>query len=477
MTTRRSFIQNSAVVAGGTLLSSFSLPRLSGKEKFTPQRPPLKERRFVSEAVEETIKTVTKDIADPTLAWMFGNCYPNTLDTTVFFSEKDGKPDTFVITGDIHAMWLRDSSAQVYPYLPLAREDPRLQKLLEGVIRRQTQCILIDPYANAFNDGPTGSEWDKDLTKMKPELHERKWEVDSLCYPIRLAHGYWKATGDSSFMDERWRQAMHLVIRTFRQQQRKKERGPYSFMRVTSWQTDTVAGGGWGNPWRPNGMICSVFRPSDDATIYLGLVPSNFFAVRSLRQMAEMAETAGGDQELAASARLLAGEVENALQKQAVLEHLQYGKIYPLEIDGYGNALFMDDSNIPSLLSMPYLGTVPANDPVYRNTRRFLLSDDNPWFFRGKAAEGMGSPHTGRDMIWPLALTARILTSDDPVEILQNLRWLVRSNAGTGFMHESFNMNDPSTFTRKWFAWANTLFGEMVLKLHRERPEILKKTM
>jgi len=403
MTTRRRFLQNSAVVAGGTLLSSFSLPRLPEKEKFTPRRPPLKERRFVSEAVEETIKTVKKDIADPTLAWMFGNCYPNTLDTTVFFSEKEGKPDTFVITGDIHAMWLRDSSAQVYPYLPLARADPRLQKLLEGVIRRQTQCILIDPYANAFNDGPTGSEWDKDLTKMKPELHERKWEVDSLCYPIRLAHGYWKATGDSSFMDERWRQAMHLVIRTFRQQQRKKDRGPYSFMRVTSWQTDTVAGGGWGNPWRPNGMICSVFRPSDDATIYLGLVSSNFFAVRSLRQMAEMADTAGGDQELAASARLLAGEVENALQKQAVLEHLHYGKIYPLEIDGYGNALFMDDSNIPSLLSMPYLGTVPANDPVYRNTRRFLLSDDNPWFFRGKAAEGMGSPHTGRDMIWPLA--------------------------------------------------------------------------
>lgn len=477
MVTRRRFLQSSALAAGGTMLSSYALPYVKRGDKLTSRRPPLKERRFVSEAVEETIRRVKKDIADPTLAWMFENCYPNTLDTTVFFSEKGGDPDTFVITGDIHAMWLRDSSAQVHPYLPLAQEDPHLQKLLEGVIRRQTQCILIDPYANAFNDGPTGSEWDKDLTEMKPELHERKWEVDSLCYPIRLAHGYWQATGDTSFMDEQWIKAMQLVVQTFRQQQRKKDRGPYSFMRVTSWQTDTVAGGGWGNPWKPNGMICSVFRPSDDATIFLGLVPSNFFAVRSLRQMAEMVETAGGENELASSARSLAAEVEKALKEQAVLEHLDYGRIYPFEIDGYGNALFMDDSNIPSLLAMPYLGTVPADDPVYRNTRRFLLGDDNPWFFRGKAAEGMGSPHTGREMIWPLALTARILTSNDREEILQNLRWLVRSNAGTGFMHESFNMDDPSKFTRKWFAWANTLFGETVLKIHREMPEILDKPM
>ncbi len=475
MVTRRRFLRTTSLLTGAlTLAPAPSV--LAGREKLPSRRPPLKERRFVSEAVEETLKKVSRDIADPVLRWMFGNCFPNTLDTTVFYSEKEGHPDTFVITGDIHAMWLRDSSAQVWPYVPLAPHDPALKDLLEGVIRRQTRCILIDPYANAFNDGPTGSEWSNDLTVMRPEVHERKWEVDSLCYPIRLAYGFWRATGDSSFMDEPWQQAMWAVVRTFREQQRWYGPGPYTFMRVTARQTDTVAGNGYGNPWRPNGMICSVFRPSDDATIYLGLVPSNLFAVRSLRQLTEMLDHAG-ESYLAREATSLADEVERAVRKYAVIEHLSYGKIYPFEVDGYGNALFMDDGNIPSLLALPYLGAVATDDPVYRNTRRFLLSDDNPWFFRGRAAEGIGSPHTGRNMIWPLALLARTLTSDDEEEILQNLRWLVRSNAGTGFMHESFHKDDPAHFTRKWFAWANTLFGELILRLHQEHPGILQKSL
>lgn len=476
MVHRRDFIKKSAVAAGAVTLGTPAVPAFLRGGSYPSRRPPLRERRFVSEAVEETLRRVSRDIADPELRWMFNNCFPNTLDTTVFYKEEGGLPDTFVITGDIHAMWLRDSSAQVWPYVALAGGDPSLRKLLEGVIRRQTRCILIDPYANAFNDGPTGSEWEKDLTAMKPELHERKWEVDSLCYPIRLAHGYWKSTGHDAFMDDAWRPAMRSVIRTFREQQRKDGPGPYTFMRVTARQTDTVAGMGYGNPWRPNGMICSVFRPSDDATIFLGLVPSNFFAVKALRQMAEMAGHAG-DSGLAGDALALAAEVEKALRQYAVVDHLHYGKVYPFEVDGYGNALFMDDGNIPSLLAMPYLGTVASDDPVYRNTRRFLLSGDNPWFFRGKAAEGIGSPHTGRDMIWPLALLARTLTSDNEEEILQNLRWLVRSNAGTGFMHESFHKDDPSRFTRKWFAWANTLFGELILKLHAEHPALLQKSM
>ncbi len=474
MTTRRNFIKTGGLVAGGLTLVQVSGWSINHRKTFVSRRPPLKDRKFTSEAVEETIRSVKKDIADPELAWMFENCFPNTLDTTVNFSVKNGLPDTFVITGDINAMWLRDSSAQVWPYVPLARKDNKLKDLLQGVIRRQTKCILIDPYANAFNKGPTGSEWDKDLTKMKPELHERKWEVDSLCYPIRLAHGYWKSTGDASFMDDNWLKAMHLVIQTFRVQQRKKNRGPYSFMRVTARQTDTVAGMGYGNPWQPNGMICSVFRPSDDATIYLGYVPSNFFAVVSLRQLAEMADTVLREKELAASARNLADEVETALLKYAIVPHLHYGKIYSFELDGYGNQLFMDDANIPGLLSMPYLGSMPVSDPVYQNTRKFVLDKDNPYFFRGKAAEGIGGPHVGLDMIWPMGIISRALTSNDEHEIAYCLNMLLHTHAGTGFMHESFNKDNPAHFTRKWFAWANTLFGELILKIHRERPEILR---
>lgn len=475
MTTRRDFIKTSGLVTGGIALSGTSVFAMSRKNTFSSRRPPLKERKFVSEAVEETIRTVKKDIANPELAWMFENCFPNTLDTTVNFSMKNGKPDTFIITGDIHAMWLRDSSAQVWPYVQLAGEDKKLKALLEGVIRRQTQCILIDPYANAFNDGPTGSQWDKDLTDMKPELHERKWEVDSLCYPIRLAHGFWKETKDASFMDEEWMKAMKRIVQTFRQQQRKEGPGPYHFQRVTAVQSDTVAGRGYGNPIRPTGMICSVFRPSDDATIYLFLVPSNFFAVISLRQLADMVETEKQDKTFAASCRDLANEVETALKKYAVVQHLDHGKIYPFEVDGYGNRLFMDDAGIPGLLSMPYLDSVQAEDPVYRNTRKFVLGKDNPYFFKGSKAEGLGSPHVGLQMIWPMGIIARALTSDNDKEIADSLTMLLNTQAGTGFMHEAFHMNDPSLFTRKWFAWANTLFGELILKIHRERKYLLEE--
>src|ERR1019366_5053181 len=234
---------------------------------FPSRRPPVGKRNFTSEAVEAKISEVKKSIADPEIAWLFENCFPNTLDTTVRAGELEGKPDTFVITGDIDAMWLRDSTAQVWPYLPLAKQDPKLQRMLGGVIRRQTRCVLIDPYANAFNYGPTGSPWAKDLTRMKPELHERKWEIDSLCFTVRLAHGYWKATGDASCFDEEWKKASSLIVETFREQQRLMDRGPYRFQRSSAVSTDSLPHDGYGNPGRPCGLIHSGFRPSDDACI------------------------------------------------------------------------------------------------------------------------------------------------------------------------------------------------------------------
>ena len=160
---------------------------------YVTKRPPVEERLFTSAIIEQRIKEVLKLIkGNPRLAWMFENCFPNTLDSTVHYRlSDDGEDDTFVYTGDIHAMWLRDSGAQVWPYVKYAKKDEKLRHMLRGVILRQLKCIILDPYANAFNDGPTGSQWESDLTDMKPELHERKYEIDSLCYPIRLAYEYW----------------------------------------------------------------------------------------------------------------------------------------------------------------------------------------------------------------------------------------------------------------------------------------------
>lgn len=419
-----------------------------------------------------------KTLRDPELAWLFENCFPNTLDTTIQYKTTNGKPDTFVITGDIDAMWLRDSTAQVWPYLPLTKQDEPLRQLIAGVIRRQAECIRLDPYANAFYPDPSHEgEWKKDHTAMKPGLHERKWELDSLCYPIRLSYHYWKTTGDTRPFDADWAEAMRLALKTCREQQRKTGRGPYKFGRTTSWSTDTVPGDGYGNPTRPVGLIHSTFRPSDDATVFPFYVPSNWFAVVSFRQLATMIDQLRPEPAFAADCRALADEVEKALKQYAVYNHPKYGRMYAMEVDGYGNRLLQDDANVPNLLALPYLEVCPVADPIYQNTRRFVLSPDNPYFFAGKAAEGIGSPHTLVQNIWPMSLIMRALTSTSDQEILSQLRMLKKTHAGTGFMHESFNQDDPGQFTRKWFAWANTLFGELLLKTANERPHVLSRVL
>ncbi len=464
MNNRRQFLQTAGILASGIFLKESGLFAF-GKTSFESKRPILSERKFTSKAVEDVISNLKKQIADPELAWLFENCFPNTLDTTVDFEIIDGKPDTYVITGDIDAMWLRDSTAQVWPYLPLIKNDAHLQQLIKGVINRQVKCIHLDRYANAFyKDENKISEWKSDITEMKPGMHERKWEIDSLCYPIRLAHQYWKLKGDTTPFDADWQQSIGLIVKTFKEQQRKDGQGPYSFERTTAWATDGVPLGGYGYPVKPVGLICSMFRPSDDATIFPFLIPSNFFAVTSLKNAAEMVQSIRDNNTLANECLQLANEVEKALQQYAIINHDKFGKIYAYEINGFGSFNLMDDANVPSLLSLPYLNTVKENDPVYVNTRKFVLSENNPFFFKGTAGEGIGGPHAGMDMIWPLSIIMRGLTSNNEAEIKKCLSMLKNSNAGTGFMHESFNKNDVNNFTRKWFAWANTLFGELIIK-------------
>jgi hypothetical protein len=303
---------------------------------------------------------------------------------------------------------------------------------------------------------------------------ERKWELDSLCYPIRLAHGYWKATGDTAPFDAQWKEAAWTIVRTMRAQQRKEGKGPYSFERVSNVPTETCALGGFGNPARPVGMIFSMFRPSDDACVFPLFVPANLFAVVSLRQLSSMANDVLHDAKLAAEAESLASEVRQALDRYGKTQDEKQGTIWAYEVDGYGNALKMDDANAPGLLSLAYLGCCALDDPLYRRTRSFALGAANPYFFRGRAGEGIGGPHAGMNMIWPMSIMMRAFTSQDDLEIRQCLRWLRDTTAGAGFIHESFDKDDASKFTRSWFAWANTLFGELICTLAELRPGILR---
>ncbi|WP_242093128.1 glycoside hydrolase family 125 protein [Aestuariivivens sediminicola] len=477
MISRRKFVQDSILASTGLTILGSSITGYAYKlQDFKSNRPLPENRTFNSKAVEEIIIKVKQGIRNPELSWLFENCFPNTLDTTVDFEIKDGKPDAFIITGDIDAMWLRDSTAQIWPYLPLVNSDKKLKDLFRGLINRQTQCILLDPYANAFfKDLTRISEWKDDKPRQKPGVHERKWEIDSLCYAIRLAHGYYKETGDQSVFDSQWDKAMRLAVETLRTEQRKNGSTPYYFERVSSNSTVTASFYGKGRPVKPVGLIASSFRPSDDGTLFPFLIPSNLFAVEALAQLSEIYKVVFRDTAFSDTCASFSEEVLEAVNTYAITEHLDYGNIYAYEVDGFGNKVFIDDPNIPSLIAMKYLIDEAYYDKaVYNNTRRYLLSHDNPYYFKGKAGEGQGGPHAGMDTIWPMGIILRAMTSTDDKEIVWCIRQLMNTHNGSGFMHETFHKDDASKYSRDWFAWANTLFGELILKLYNEKPQLLQ---
>ncbi len=392
----------------------------------------------------------------PRLPKMFAGTLSNTFATTLR-PQPDGS--VFVITGDIPAMWLRDSAAQVRPYLHLAKADPQFAALIAGVVRRQAMYVLIDPYANAFNESANGRCHNRDKTDMGDWIWERKYELDSLCAPLMLAHDLWQATGQTDHLDADFLRAARLIVATIRFEQ-IHDHSDYSFERFDCVPSDTLANEGRGNPAGPTGMSWSGFRPSDDACQYNYLVPANMMAVVALERLAALPL---GDAGLAGQALALAGEIRAGIETHGKVRHPRFGEIYAYEVDGLGNANLMDDANVPSLLAMPLMGYCRKDDPAYLATRAFLLSDENPYFYLGKAAKGIGSPHTPQDYIWPIAMCVQGLTSSSREEQLALLEMLMTTDAGTGLMHEGFHKDDPAQFTRPWFAWANSMFAAFVI--------------
>ncbi len=415
------------------------------------------------ESMERLIAAVEAQLANrPRLARMFRLCFANTWQTTV---RRLPDQTTFVITGDIPAMWLRDSTCQVRPYLRLAAGDPAMADMIAGLISRQCACILLDPYANAFNETPSDQHWADDETDApaNPWVWERKYEIDSLCFPIQLAYLFWQATGRTDHFDQRFYRAARAIVDLWTREQRHADASPYYFRRSDCPPSDTLSHDGRGAPVAETGMTWSGFRPSDDACVYGYLIPSNMFAVVVLGYLVEIVEAQGGDVVLRGDSLHLREQIEAGIRAHGTIAHPTYGTIYAYETDGLGQHTLMDDANVPSLLSLPYLGYCAPDDPIYLNTRRWILSDENPYFYRGAAAAGVGSPHTPPRYIWPIALAVQGLTSLDHAEQTLILETLERTDAGTFLMHEGFHADDPAQFTRPWFAWANAMFSEFVL--------------
>ncbi|WP_044916339.1 glycoside hydrolase family 125 protein [Butyrivibrio sp. WCE2006] len=399
--------------------------------------------------------------ADDRLCEMFKKCFVNTAETTMQCLD-DKK--VFLITGDIEAMWLRDSSAQVCHYAPFMMEDgcEPIKDLVKGVIKKQFEQICIDPYANAFNTEANGRCWAKDRTDDNPWDWERKYELDSLCYPVRLLNQYLEITEDESILDEEVKRGLAKILEVMETEQNHTEKSAYFFERDNCPPSDTLTNGGKGEPVATCGLIWSGFRPSDDACKYGYLIPSNFFAREVLTYMEKIADRIS-DENMKKAAVTIREKLEAAIKEHAFITNENGETIYVYETDGQGNVNRMDDANVPSLLSIPWITDIDRKDPVYLRTRADVLSSNNPYFYEGKAAKGIGSPHTPKDFIWHIALSMQGLTSADENERKELLSMLTSTDAGTLYMHEGFHKDDPSKYTRDWFAWSNSLFALFVL--------------
>lgn len=414
----------------------------------------------IPKCMDKLTAIARQKLPDEKLKAVFEKCITNTWETTMKMKE-DGT--VYIITGDIDAMWLRDSAMQVKPYLHLVG-NPEVDQMFKGLVARQMMYIQIDPYANAFNEYDNGNCWEKnDITQHNPWNWERKYEIDSLCFPVYIAYEYYRKSGDSSIFTDACKAGFAKILEVFETEQDHENKSSYRFERHCGIETETLQREGKGRPTGYTGMTWSGFRPSDDACTYGYLVPSNMLAAVILGYIADVAQNIFGEEAMRAKAETLRAQITEGIYQYGVVDHPKFGKVFAYETDGLGNHVIMDDANLPSLLSAPYFGFCDIDDEIYQNTRRMLLSEENPYFFSGSFASGIGSPHTPHAYIWHIALSMQGLTSKTPEEKLAVLRTMAATDAGTNMMHEGFHKDDPAKFTREWFSWANSMFCELAL--------------
>lgn len=460
-------------------------------------RPKKNLRLFQSKLIESVIKETSAQIKDPDIQRMFKQCLPNTLDTTVYYREyKDDLPDTYVVTGDIPAMWLRDSTNQIWPYLRFANQDRSIQNLFLGLIHRQTQSILLDPYANAFVDKDiAGNEkgfwdnkkpwyqqilpWKKEKRLWEKGVWERKYELDSLGAFFRISSGYYEATGDTTPFNTNWINAIRNALSVIEKEQQTLNKttanSMYHFFTPDGQPFPSVRMDGYGYPGKSCGLVRNVFRPSDDESALPYLIPANAMVVVALRGVVKILHKLNNIT-LAEEVSATANKIDRGIQKIGIVDHKEFGQVFAYEVDGFGSHHLMDDPNIPSLLSLPYLGYCSIKDPVYTATRKMILNQRNPFYAVGSVAHGLTSPHTGVvDHFWPMATIMQAFTTEDEKEIISSLKTLKNTHANTYFMHESVHVDNPKYYTRPWFGWVNSLFGELILELSNKHPKILKQ--
>ncbi|KAJ9365402.1 hypothetical protein C8Q69DRAFT_299134 [Paecilomyces variotii] len=478
-------------------------PYSDGPLKLPFQRPAEECRTFSSPAVEKVIKDITARMVDKDLAQIFQNAFPNTLDTTVRWhvnssaaaklkTRRDGKwqgAQTFIVTGDIDAEWLRDSTNQLAQYQALAKTDESLYSLILGAINTQAEYVIESPYCNAFQPPPPSglspsNNGQKDTVHPAYEpsfVFECKYELDSLAHFLKLGNQFYASTRSTEFVTSRWYTALDTLLGVLDAQsqptfnaQNQYVTNQYTFQRETTAGTETLSLSGIGNPLNSGtGLIRSAFRPSDDATILGFFIPPNAMMAVELQRTADVVEAAGGKADLVNKLRTRGKNLEQAVWEHGVVDHKKYGKVFAFEVDGYGSRIIMDDANMPSLLSLPLLGFVDKNDQTYQNTRKMILQKDgNPYYLTGSAFHGIGGPHIGLENAWPMSLLVQALTSNSDDEIVASIN-LVRNSSLLGLVHESINVNNITDYTRPWFAWANSLFAQTILKIAATKPYLL----
>ncbi|OIW32155.1 hypothetical protein CONLIGDRAFT_255633 [Coniochaeta ligniaria NRRL 30616] len=518
-------------------------PLSEGPLRLPYQRPHPKCRTFTSDSIEKVIHDVTSRMKDLDLARLFENTFPSTTDTTVKWhtdgtdstdashtknkkkkkqqrphgkqyrpgadpddypspSDDDdpwaGRPQSFIITGDIVASWLRDSTNQLRPYQPLAKTDRRIYNLILGALNTQAEYVIESPYCNAFQPPPPSglrptANGQDDVVHPAYEpgfVFECKYELDSLAHFLALGNEFAEATGKAEFLHAssgRWRTALHTVLAvldeqslgTFDPDTGGYRRNEYTFQRSTNTGTETLNLMGVGNPLAGGtGLVRSAFRPSDDATILGYFIPANAMMAVELRRTGKILRDTGEKEDV-----LLADELERRSRRIAdgiweygVVTHKKYGDVFAYEVDGYGSHILMDDANYPSLLALPLMGFVGMDDPTYRNTRKMLLEKaSNPYYLTGRGFKGIGGPHIGLQNAWPMSLLIQAQTSDNDTEIAECLESVLRVSH-LGLIHESVDVNMPVSYTRSWFAWANGVFADTILDIAKRKPHLIFNT-